>query len=193
MSKHRKKSPRVVTPAFVTTGVAGAAMVGAGMLFATTDAPVPAAAPAYTLTSVDCTIGEAGCAPVSLKTATGAASANAAGDLVSMFIGNGTAENPNGGLLIGNGYSYSAADAAMCAAGCTGGRSGLLMGNGGNGYNGGNGGSAGLYGNGGNGGDGTALVNGGKGGNGGNGGLLAGSSSSGALFGGGGGNGGKGA
>ena len=112
MSKHRKKSPRVVAPALMTTGIAGAAMVGAGVLFATTDAPAPTASPTYKLTSVDCTIGEAGCGPISLKTVTGAASANAAGDLVSMFIGNGTADNPNGGLLIGNGYNYSAADAA---------------------------------------------------------------------------------
>ena len=71
-----------------------------------------------------------------------------------MFIGNGTAEHPNAGLLIGNGYSYSAATPSDRAA-CNGGTGGLLAGNGGNGFDGGNGGNAGLFGNGGNGGDAT--------------------------------------
>jgi hypothetical protein len=100
--------------------------------------------------------------------------------VISIFISNGTAANPNAGLLIGNGFSY---DAATCLVGstCNGGRAGFLLGNGGNGYGGGNGGSAGLIGDGGN-----AAVGikyeappetqgaGVPGGNGGNGGLLVG-------------------
>ena len=66
------------------------------------------------------------------------------------FFSNGTAEHPDGGILIGNGYSY---DAASCPGGnpCNGGNSGIF-GSGGNSYNGGNGGSAGWFGHGGNGG-----------------------------------------
>jgi hypothetical protein len=100
--------------------------------------------------------------------------------VISIFVSNGTAANPNAGLLIGNGFSY---DAATCLVGstCNGGRGGFLLGNGGNGYGGGNGGRAFLIGNGGN-----AAVGieyeappktqgaGVPGGNGGNGGLLVG-------------------
>ena len=100
------------------------------------------------------------------------------GSVISIFISNGTAANPNAGLLIGNGFSY---DAASCPVGktCNGGNGGLLFGDGGNGFNAGNGGSAGLIGNGGNGGNapgafappntdnGNGYVNGGDGGNGG--------------------------
>jgi hypothetical protein len=98
--------------------------------------------------------------------------------VISIFISNGTAANPNAGLLIGNGFSY---DATTCPVGrtCNGGNGGLLFGDGGTGYNAGNGGSAGLWGNGGNGGNapgafappntvnGNGYVNGGNGGNGG--------------------------
>lgn len=95
--------------------------------------------------------------------------ASGAGSIVSFLFGNGTAENPNGGMLIGNGFSY---DAESCPAitACNGGKGGLL-GNGGNGWNGGKGGSSGWVGNGGNGGRG---VPGGDGGDGGRGGLLGG-------------------
>ncbi len=104
-------------------------------------------------------------------------SAGPTGGMLSLFIGNGTADHPDGGLIIGNGYSY---DQASCPTGsCNGGNAGLL-GNGGNGYNGGNGGAARWFGNGGNGGN--ALTVAGTGGNGGNGGLFLGN----------GGNGGKG-
>jgi hypothetical protein len=73
------------------------------------------------------------------------------GGLVSIFFGNGTAEHPDAGLLIGNGFSY---DASTCTGDRVrnGGNAGLL-GNGGAGFNGGNGGSAGWFGHGGNGGD----------------------------------------
>ena len=56
---------------------------------------------------------------------------------------NGTAEHPDGGNLIGNGYSWTA---ESCSGGqvCAGGDGGIF-GDGGNGYNGGNGGSAGWF------------------------------------------------
>lgn len=86
------------------------------------------------------------------------------------FFGNGSATNPNGGLIWGHGYSWTA---ETCPTGpCAGGNAGLF-GNGGDGYNGGRGGSAGLFGNGGDGGD--ALTPGGDGGDGGVGGLFVGS------------------
>ncbi len=86
-----------------------------------------------------------------------------------LFFGDGTAENPNGGLLVGNGFSY---DGRTCpgVTACNGGNGGVF-GNGGNGWNGGNGGSAGWFGNGGAGGEG---VPGGDGGAGGTGGLFVG-------------------
>jgi hypothetical protein len=56
-----------------------------------------------------------------------------------MFVSNGTEDNPNGGILVGNGFSY---DATTCPTGsCDGGKGGIL-GNGGNAYNGGNGAGA---------------------------------------------------
>ena len=73
-------------------------------------------------------------------------------DLITFhLVGDGTATNPNAGLLFGNGFSY---DATTCTGGtaCNGGNGGLLFGSGGNGFNGGNGGNAFVYGSGGNGG-----------------------------------------
>ena len=87
-------------------------------------------------------------------------------DLVAVFVGNGTAEHPDGGILIGNGYSWTS---QTCTGGavCAGGRAGLI-GNGGSGYNGGNGGAAGWFGDGGDGADGLLPgLAGGRGGNGG--------------------------
>jgi hypothetical protein len=77
-----------------------------------------------------------------------AASASAAalgawqpGSILRLFIGDGTAENPNGGVLIGNGYTWTGY-AGVCTTGaCTGGNGGLI-GDGGGGYNGGGGGSS---------------------------------------------------
>lgn len=89
------------------------------------------------------------------------------GGLLRIFIGDGTAANPNAGLLVGNGFSY---DSVSCSSTCNGGNSGLF-GNGGNGFGGGAGGNAGWFGDGGNGGTGLA---GQVGGNGGRGGLLSG-------------------
>jgi hypothetical protein len=82
-----------------------------------------------------------------------------------MFFGNGTADHPDGGILVGNGFSY---DAATCSGEtvCNGGKAGLL-GNGGNGYNGGDGGAAAWFGNGGAGGHGLPGQDGGDGGKGG--------------------------
>ena len=90
---------------------------------------------------------------------------------VRIFIGDGTADNPNAGILYGNGYSYTGYEGACTEGACDGGNGGLI-GNGGNGFNGGNGGSAGLFGNGGAGGHGVLGINGGAGGNGGSGGLF---------------------
>lgn len=95
------------------------------------------------------------------------------GAVVRLFVGNGTADHPDAGLLIGNGFSY---DAGSClGAICRGGNGGVL-GNGGNGFNGGAGGAAGWIGHGGDGGNGIA---GQAGGSGGRGGLIAGDGGSG--------------
>ncbi|MBU3749719.1 MAG: hypothetical protein FGM52_04585, partial [Mycobacterium sp.] len=100
-----------------------------------------------------------------------AAAANPFQNFIRIFIGNGTAENPDAGLLIGNGFSW---DATTCNQGvaCRGGQAGLLFGNGGNGFNGGSGGSSFLFGDGGAGGAGIAGVNNGLGGSGGLAGVL---------------------
>lgn len=105
---------------------------------------------------------------------TGKAVSSEPGPLISIFVSDGTLNNPNAGLLIGNGFSF---DADTCPnGGCDGGRAGLVYGNGGNGWGGGDGGSAGLIGNGG---DASPTARpyfklgvGAPGGNGGNGGLL---------------------
>lgn len=104
-----------------------------------------------------------------------AVAANPISDFVGTLVGNGTPEHPNGGLLVGNGYSWTA---QTCPAGSCNGGDGGLLGSGGNGYNGGNGGSAGWIGKGGNGGDAT---NGGAGGNGGTGGLFVGTGGNGGA------------
>ena len=141
---------------------------------AAVDAPEPAVS-----TPAAAQMPSAG-ASASTASSTGNAVGWYPGSVISIFISNGTAANPNAGLLIGNGFSY---DAATCLVGstCNGGRAGFLLGNGGNGYGGGNGGRAFLIGNGGN-----AAVGieyeappetqgaGVPGGNGGNGGLLVG-------------------
>ena len=98
-------------------------------------------------------------------------------DLMRIFIGDGTADHPDAGLLFGDGFSY---DASTCAGiwACDGGRGGFLFGNGGDGWNGGSGGSAGLFGNGGAGGPGLGGALGASGflgsfgGKGGRGGLI---------------------
>ena len=92
------------------------------------------------------------------------------GSILRIFIGNGTADHPNAGILLGNGYSYTSYAGACTTGACTGGNAGLI-GNAGSGFAGGNGGAAGWFGNGGNGG---AGVSGGNGGAGGRGGLFLG-------------------
>ena len=104
------------------------------------------------------------------------AAASAEADAFRLF-GNGTAAQPNGGVLFGSGFSWDASSCTGSSA-CHGGSAGLWGGNGGAGYNGGNGGSAGWFGNGG---DGGAGVPGGNGGNGGNGGLIFGSGGDGGV------------
>lgn len=103
--------------------------------------------------------------------------AAASGTIFSVFFGNGTAASPNGGIIAGNGYSWTA-DTCTQGTACTGGNGGIF-GNGGNGYNGGSGGSAGWFGNGGSGG--AALTAGGSGGNGGAGGLFLGNGGAGGA------------
>jgi hypothetical protein len=100
------------------------------------------------------------------------------GSVIRQFVGNGTASNPNGGMLIGNGYSWTAATCP--SGGCDGGKGGLV-GNGGDGYGSGNGGSAGWFGRGGNGGDGLTGFPGGAGGSGGTGGMLLGNGGNGGA------------
>ena len=101
----------------------------------------------------------------------GSATTDPMADLIRHFIGDGTADNPNAGILFGNGYSYTGYEGACTSGACDGGNGGLI-GNGGNGFNGGNGGAAGWFGHGGDGGAGVAGVNGGAAGHGGQGGLL---------------------
>ena len=91
------------------------------------------------------------------------------GSILRVFVGNGTAENPNAGMLAGNGYSYAAYIGACTTGACNGGVGGLI-GNGGDGFAGGHGGAAGLLGAGGAGG--AATTAGGTGGKGGSGGLF---------------------
>lgn len=105
-------------------------------------------------------------APLMLSTAT---TSRRAAPTTRLF-GDGTAENPDAGLLYGNGFSWDALSCTGTAA-CHGGNAGLLGGSAGHGFNGGNGGDAGLFGRGGDGGDG---IPGGNGGNGGRGGRVSG-------------------
>lgn len=92
-----------------------------------------------------------------------------AGPLASItrfLFGNGTADHPDAGILVGDGYSYTGYAGACTAGACNGGKGGLI-GSGGDGYNGGNGGSAGWFGDGGDGGDSEPGGAAGKGGQGG--------------------------
>ncbi len=106
-----------------------------------------------------------------------AASSFGPGSIWRFLFGDGTAQNPNAGILIGNGFSYDAETCPGISA-CDGGNGGLLLGSGGNGYNGGNGGSAGFFGGGG---DGGAGIPGGHGGAGGRGGLFMGNGGNGGA------------
>ena len=142
----------------------------------------PAAAPLM-WTALAVTRRELGAKNTVKSTGTPAAAALAVGPLG--LFGNGTADHPNGGLLIGSGYTFTAADVGTtpnCLAGsaCNGGKGGLI-GNGGGGYQGGVGGAAGWFGNGGAGGGGIVAVNNGAGGFGGRGGLILGSGGNGGA------------
>jgi len=133
--------------------------------------------------------------PVAVSTPSAAASAPGApaswrpGSVLRVFVGNGTADNPNAGILIGNGYSYTTYGGACTTGACDGGNGGLI-GNGGDGFAGGNGGAAGWFGSGGKGG--AATTAGGTGGRGGSGGLFVGDGGQGGSGGPGGGTGGDG-
>ena len=146
------------TGADVTTRERGGTTVAA-------PTPAPRAAAATSTTAVSATASVLASPAPTAATKTVAQQSS-----TPVLFGNGTAAHPNGGIIIGNGYSYGTV-AGDCPSGtCTGGNGGIF-GNGGNGYGGGNGGSAGWFGNGGNGG---AAANGGAGGNGGRGGVFAG-------------------
>ena len=147
---------------------------------AVSDVPAPArrdlgAASSTVVSATDATVGtEHRDSPGA--GATGVGSATAAGSMFRFFFGNGTAENPDGGIFIGSGFSYDAETCPGITA-CTGGNGGL-WGNGGNGYNGGNGGAAGWVGDGG---DGGRGIPGGDGGAGGSGGLFVGNGGNGGA------------
>ena len=98
---------------------------------------------------------------------------NPLADFIRFFIGDGTAERPDAGILYGNGYNFTEYGGACTSGACDGGNAGLI-GNGGDGFSGGNGGAAGWFGNGGAGGAGVGGINGGAGGNGGRAGLFSG-------------------
>lgn len=119
-----------------------------------------------TVTMVTPEVPDAEVPPVAPSVVISAPTAAAPGGEFMLF-GDGTADHPDAGLLGGNGWSFTAYEGACTAAPCTGGKAGLLWGNGGNGFAGGDGGSAGLFGNGGAGGNGVAGNAGGRGGNGG--------------------------
>ncbi len=110
----------------------------------------------------------AGAARTAKTSAPRAAATGPKRSVVRTLVGNGTAAHPNGGILIGNGYSWTA---ATCPSGACKGGNGGVIGSGGAGYNGGDGGSAGWFGQGGAGGD---NLDGGTGGAGGRGGLFIG-------------------
>ena len=79
---------------------------------------------------------------------------NPISDFIRFFVGNGTADRPDAGLLWGRGFSYTASTCPGTTV-CNGGRGGIL-GDGGDGFNGGSGGAAGWFGTGGDGGMGVA-------------------------------------
>ena len=60
------------------------------------------------------------------------------GSVLRIFIGSGTADNPNAGILLGDGYTYTSYEGACLNGACHGGNSGMI-GNGGDGFAGGDG------------------------------------------------------
>lgn len=147
--------------------------------------PGRSVAPSSAATSDPVEPGTPDTAAVRSDAAAGSASKSVAAAASAIGIGNfwlfgdGTAEHPDGGLLFGSGYSWTA-ETCTGAVACTGGNGGIF-GSGGNGYNGGNGGSAGWFGRGGGGGAGVIGINGGAGGNGGSGGLFTGNGGNGGA------------
>ena len=133
--------------------------------------------------------GASGSVPIGAVVASSGATTNPIASFVRIFVGSGTAENPNAGVLIGNGFSYTAYGGACTTGACNGGNGGLI-GNGGDGFAGGHGGSAGWFGSGGKGGAATTV--GATGGRGGSGGLFVGDGGQGGSGGPGGGVGGDG-
>jgi hypothetical protein len=118
-------------------------MIGTGLFLAVPAVFTPATQPDIALASVDFALipkdspgqwwllfGSAGSASDS-PVATPTALAGTAAFAQPLFgpggslLGDGTAEHPDGGLLLGNGFSY---DASTCASGpCNGGNAGLIV------------------------------------------------------------------
>lgn len=154
------------TGAVSSGGLGALALLGGG-----TDSGSPAAAPlawtaaAYVRRELQATAAAAAAALTTTGQTAKGQGAQPIADAIRTLFSNGTAEHPDGGILLGNGFSY---DASNCVGEtvCNGGNAGLI-GNGGSGYNGGNGGAAKWFGNGGRGGDGLPGQDGGDGGQGG--------------------------
>ena len=133
-------------------------LVGLGLAAPVSDSDVPASAPPL-WAALAVARRESGSPEAA------AAGANPIADFIRAFFGDGTADHPDAGLFVGNGFSY---DESTCigVTVCDGGNSGWF-GNGGNGFNGGDGGHAWFFGDGGDGGGGLSGQHGGKGGRGG--------------------------
>ena len=189
-------------PATVPQPAAAGSLADSGSaestLLTTGGGPLPAAAPlawaaaAFARRDLD-RAGATNTVTAASTAAVAAQSTNPIADFLRTFIGDGTADRPDAGWLLGNGFSYDAASCVGVTV-CNGGAAGLF-GDGGDGFNGGNGGSAVLFGSGGHGGNGLAGQDGGDGGvggllfgDGGNGGAGGGAASIGGV----GGNGGRG-
>ncbi|WP_431240527.1 hypothetical protein ACQ86B_14275 [Mycolicibacterium aichiense] len=107
-------------------GVTSAVIAGVGYVVVTVAAAAPAsAAPQCNSSIPSCDDSRSGHAILASVT-----------PAPVMLVDEGTAEHPNGGLLIGNGYSP---DPATCGNACNGGNGGRLVGDGGEGANGGRG------------------------------------------------------
>ena len=124
----------------------GIAVIGTGVMLAV---PPNATSPLSTSTHPS--------APLTQQIELTASPGGIVGQFIGFFISNGTADHPNAGLLLGNGYSYGSIPGDCPSAPCNGGNAGLLLGDGGNGFGGGRGGNAALLGLG-NGGDGANGV-----------------------------------
>jgi hypothetical protein len=121
-------------------------LLGTG--FAATTSTVEASSPSFRLTNFECQLGDALCGGADSQNAATqlmaplvanatAVPTGAVDNIFSYFVGNGTQDHPNAGILIGDGYSFIENDVDVspyCSKGqaCNGGN-GINDGNGGNG------------------------------------------------------------